>query len=492
MITTHTRARQIIRYLLALSLVCNPADSPAQSAIRKGAYTTTVQVRNAIRRLLSDAPLTRASVGIKIISLSKGTVLFSQDDGKLFHPASTLKLVTTAAALHDLGPGYRFTTRITAGGEQHGNTLVGDLVIRGSGDPLLSVADLDSMIMELKTRGIQAITGNLIGNRALFDTIGWGAGWMWDDEPNSDEAFITPLTVEGNSILFTVTPGGRAGMSPAYEIRPVTAYITVQNDAVTAVDTLIPALEITRHHGENRFRITGRIEPGAIPVENLLSVANPDLYFLTLFREHLNSNGIKFNGGLRIDTVTGGRELVDYMHTLDTVLHFMNKTSNNIAAENILRAIGVQQSGLPGSALKGIEAVNTYLARSGIDTSMLHMADGSGVSWYNIITPDVMVRILASEYRQSRTFPIFFNSLPTGGVDGTLKGRFRGSPAAGRVHAKTGSLSGVSTLAGYVRGADNQLFAFSIMCDHYPGNLNELRRLQDEIVILLARSRLKK
>ena len=482
----------IFRLLVMLVLISSGVYGQPHPSPTTGGYTTGARIRSAIHTILSDSVLTKATVGIKIVALRNGAVLFKQNENKLFHPASTLKLVTAATALHRLGPGYRFLTTVSAHGSIQGHTLKGDIVVRGTGDPLLTVADFDSLITEIKAKGIETITGDLIGNRTLFDSISWGAGWMWDDEPSSDEPFITPLSVEGNSILFTVTPGNAAGSVPAFEQRPTTSYITVRNEGTTSDDTLIPPLLITRNHGENLFRISGRLAPNSLPSEYSVSVANPDLYFLTLFKEHLLSHGIRWTGIIRVDTVTGNRDIVRSGHTLDSVLYFMDKSSNNLAAENLLRTIGIFRSGPPGSVVNGIAAVGDYLAECGIDTASLHIADGSGVSWYNIITPDAMVKLLASEYRHKKTFPVFYESLPVGGVDGTLKSRFRGSRAEGNVHAKTGSLSGVSTLTGYVGSADHQMVAFCIMCDHYPGNINELRKLQDWIVDLLAGSHLKK
>ncbi len=164
----------------------------------------------------------------------------------------------------------------------------------------------------------------------------------------------------------------------------------------------------------------------------------------------------------------------------------MNKISDNLSAENIVKTMGAASAGTPGTADKGLNAIKCYLPRIGVDTAQLFLADGSGVSRYNLLSADQLIRLLAGVYRQSRIFPVFYNSLPIAGIDGTLAGRMNNTPAAGNLRAKTGTLNGTSCLSGYVRTRDAELLAFSMMMQNFLSSPDICRRAQDSIGILMA------
>ncbi len=461
----------------------NPTSQRKQS-------TRNANLRSRIDRLIADTQQAGAEIGIKIIELKGGRVLYEKNAQKLFHPASVQKLLTTACALDILGSKYRFPLTASVTSPPEGGIVHGDMVVKGTGDPLLKVADFDSVIARLDLAGIRRIEGDLVGDASFFDTIPWGQGWMWDDEPNSDEAFITPLTVEGNCITVTVSPGPTAGSGAVVSFSPITDYVTLQNQCITTsmVEEAPPAVH--RSHGLNTVLVDGTIGRHSEPVEVTISVAEPALYFIHLFIGELQSHGITLTGHGRVGTSRGEREIARTGHLLDSVVHFTNKTSYNLGAETILKTLGAHKFGPPGSAENGIRVIKEYLAENHIDTSKMRLVDGSGVSWYNLLSPDGMVGLLAHEYHNTKNFPVFYESLPVAGVDGTLKNRLGGTQAAGNVHAKTGTLLGVSTLAGYVRTADKHLLAFCIMTDHYPDRIVASRNLQDTVMKMLAGYRL--
>ena len=330
-----------------------------------------------------------------------------------------------------------------------------------------------------------------MGNTSYFDTLSWGAGWMWDDEPDPDEAFISALNVNDNAIEVSVRPGRRIGEPVEVTLNPPTAFVNVLNSGVTSRDTLIQHVRVTRRRGENTIVIEGRMDPHAPQEQFTLSVWKPELYFLSLFKERLAEAGVKVRGPVRLDTLAGTLELAELLHPIDSILHKVNKPSDNLAAESLLKAIAAEKGGTRGSATVGLSLAESCMAAIGVDTTNMMLYDGSGVSWYNAITPDALAQLLVKMSRDPDQFRVFYESLPVAGVDGTLKARMKGTSAEGNVHAKTGSLTGVSSLSGYATSADGTPLAFSILCNHFPSKLSILRDKQDKIMELLTGSRLK-
>jgi D-alanyl-D-alanine carboxypeptidase/D-alanyl-D-alanine-endopeptidase (penicillin-binding protein 4) len=475
--------------LIAVALICCSCsgravlhDQPDSGNVSNSAH----RLQENINHLLDDSLLSSSFVGIKIISLEDSTTLFSANSNKLFHPASNMKLVTTAAGLQLLGPQFNFVTSITTDGNVSNGILEGNIYITGSGDPVLRTEHFDSLADAFRQRGITTISGNIIGDISYYDGLAWGSGWMWDDEPTSDAAFITPLTVNDNCVEISISPGKRKGDLPQISIEPTTTYFPIINNGNTSDDTTLPKLDVTRVKGENTFIVQGRISPAGITQQFTLSVWKPELFFLELFKERLSEHGVSIHGTIRIDSGKNLLPLFQIRHPLDSVFHQINKQSDNLGAENLLKTLSANAYGEPGSALTGLSMVKRYLQSIGIDTTLMILADGSGLSSYNLISPDAMVKLLFEQYNNKQTFRLFYESLPIAGIDGTLKNRMKGSRAEGNVHAKTGSLTGVSTLSGYVKTLDGHLLAFSIMCNHFPGEIRSLRTLQNNIMEVLA------
>jgi D-alanyl-D-alanine carboxypeptidase/D-alanyl-D-alanine-endopeptidase (penicillin-binding protein 4) len=443
----------------------------------------------AISRILDDSMFSHDFLGVMVVSLPDGALLYERNSSKLFHPASNLKLFTTATALNLLDPGFQCTTRVFASGPVVDGLLQGDLTVRGSGDPMIETDDLDTLAARLRASGIRIIAGDIVGDTSYFDDQRWGRGWMWDDEPDADEAFFSPLTLNANAVDIVVEPGRSAGKRPGVALRPPTSYLSVENVAVTSRDTTLPPLKVTRTHGTNALLVTGHLAPGAAARTFHLSVDQPESYFLHLLRERLSKHGIEVRGASRFARAPAVPPTLVISHPLDTVLHQINKISDNIAAENLLKILGAEKIGTPGTSEKGLTLVRRYVGDLGVDTTTAVIADASGVSAYTIVTPEMIIRLLRHEYDRSSTFGRFYESLPIAGRDGSLRSRMGGTAADSNAHAKTGSLAGVSSLSGYVTSADGVLLAFSILANHHPGEIAVLRQMQDRIVELLASSR---
>ncbi len=457
---------------------------PLQITDGKSSFDT---LHRYIDRMIDDSTFSSCFFGIKIVSVNDGRILYERNADKLFHPASNTKLFTTATALHIFDSKFRCKTEFSIDGKVNKHILRGNFVLKGFGDPLFTTDDLDSIINVLKKKEITTIKGNLIGNESYFDDIPWGRGWMWDDEPDPDEAFISPITINDNAIDMIVSPAQQKGMPPSVQFKPQTSQCRIINNGVTTNDPSIPPLHVTRKRGENTFEITGRIEPKSLPQKFSFSVYQPPMFALRLLKERLQINGITVTGSLLLDSVTSSvSHAVEFSHPIDSVIHRINKESDNIAAENILKILGAEYFHTLGSTESGLQVVREYLDHEGIDTSAITLVDGSGVSFYNAVTPNTIVGLLIRQHHNQRTFTRFYESLPIAGVDGTLHYRMRGTTAEGNVHAKTGSLTGVSALSGYATTKSGTLLAFSFLSEYFPKDISDLRNLQDRMLEFLT------
>ncbi len=441
------------------------------------------EIKRGIDTLLADSLFPPSNIGIKIVSTETGGLLYALNSDMLFNPASNEKLVTTATALTTLGPSFPLKTSVYA------DTTGGTILIKGRGDPLLSHNDLDSLaglVAPLLSRGK---SWHLGVNVRYFDDLEWGAGWTWDEEPAAYGMFISPLIVDNNAIEVHVQPAPRAGIPPEILCTPSTGYVTVENTAMTVADTpLTTPLTISRKGRErsNTITIEGQILLGGRAVSEYLSVRKPELYAGAVFAERLGARGVPVVAVAADTTEPTGTPLAEYVHLLDTAVTFMNKVSDNLAAEALLKAVAAQTYHVPGTAELGAHSARALLSRWGCDTTRIAIADGSGLSRYNLTSASTVVLLLQSMAHDTANFRTFFHSLPIAGVDGTIGRRMRGTPAEGNLRAKTGSLSGVSALSGYVRTAAGEMITFSILTQNFPESSRPYRLVQDRIGEFLA------
>ncbi|MCX6139121.1 MAG: D-alanyl-D-alanine carboxypeptidase/D-alanyl-D-alanine-endopeptidase [Ignavibacteriales bacterium] len=457
----------------------------AQSAAQK----VTQGFRNELDTIL-NSPTFRATItGIKIVSLDNDEVLYERNASLLLRPASTTKLFTTSTALHVLGTSYSFATEMFTDSISNDGTTVRNLYFRGHGNPDFSSAELDSVILQLKSRGIRTISGNIVGDASFFDDKRWGNGWMWDDEPSGFAAYNSALTINRNCVRVVVSPGTTIGEPPIVTAEPPTAYVTMENTATTIADTSESSLEISRKYFDrsNTITVNGGLRLSSSGRKELITVLSPERYFLTLAKEALERDSINVHGAIALGSVPQGAVLLErHRQPIDSMMVFLNKESDNLSAENTLKTIGAAAFGAPGSTENGITAVKKVMAGWGIDSASFLQVDGSGVSHYNLIAPEAFVKLLTGMYRRRDIFDIFFFSLPIAGVDGTLGGRMKGTLAENNLHAKTGTISGVTTLSGYVRTQDSEMLAFSIMIQNFIGSPASFRDAQDAIGTAMA------
>jgi len=454
-----------------------------EDARRIPSYSPWPELKRQIDELLPDSLFPPSNAGIRIVSLSSGQTLYDLNPDLCFIPGSNQKLFTSATALHELGPDYRFTTRVFA------DTVSSPVItLRGAGDPLLATHDMDSLAALVAGRLPGGRIWTLAGDTSWFDDLDRGSGWCWDDEPDPTAMFISPLSLNGNAIRVLVRPGRRPGDSARVATDPPTGFVTVENSATTRADALPGSIKISRRWREhsNTMTVAGEIRPADSLVSKHISIAQPEWYALTVLRERLESRGVRC-GGMILDTIPQGSwEVANLSHRLDSVLTYMNIVSDNLSAENVLKTLGAEKRGGPGSAAAGAGVLRSFLSGMGIDTSRIIIADGSGVSRYNLTTASAIVSLLVGMRAYREIFPLWYSTFPVAGLDGTLSRRLSGTPAEGNLHAKTGTLSGVASLSGYVATADGDTLAFSMVMEHFPFRARPYRDVQDRLCSFLA------
>ncbi|HTO92773.1 MAG TPA: D-alanyl-D-alanine carboxypeptidase/D-alanyl-D-alanine-endopeptidase, partial [Bacteroidota bacterium] len=348
--------------------------------------------------------------------------------------------------------------------------------------------NLDTLAAVLRATLPAESTWTIAGDLSLFDDLPRGPGWAWDDEPDPTAMSISALSLNGNTVGVTVRPGSRTGDSAHVTIDPPTTFTPLENEATTDTAGAKSTIDVTRNWREhmNTVIVRGKIPQQDTAESTSLCVADPHWYALTVFREKLEAWGIRC-GGLMLDTVPrGAAEYAACGHRLDSVLVFMNHESDNLSAENILKTLAAEKTRLPGTTAGGAEVVMLFLAGLGLDTTNISIADGSGVSRYDLTSAATITALLEAMRNKRDMFPAWYASLPVAGRSGTIARRMRGTAAEGNLRAKTGTLNGVSALSGYVTTADGEELAFSILMQNYPSRAGAYRRAQDRIGALLA------
>lgn len=438
------------------------------------------------RYVQSAALLERSEAGIVVFDLTDGTPVYRYQDKKLYRPASVEKIVTAVTALSVLGEDYRFETRMGYVGEiTPDSVLKGDLYVCGGFDPEFMPDDLERLARSVRSMGINRISGKLIGDVSLMDSVYWGAGWSWDDTPESFQPYLSPLMLNRGCVDITVRPS-EPGMPPSVTVFPESDSYTVENAARSHAPEC-GTVRITRDwlHHSNLIQISGNVTRTQ---KRTLNVCDPACFFLRSFRNVLYKQDIHVEGvaqGIIPDTAVVWMDTV--VRPLDPVLKRALKKSDNLSAEALFYHLGIHEKGMPYSGVEESREVICRFMKEKIGRipENYRIADGSGVSLYNYISPDLLVEYLKYAYYHSAVFQPFYEALPIAGIDGTLQHRMKGGKAYRNVRAKTGTVTGVSSLAGYVRSRNGHMLAFAIINQNVLKG-KEARNFQDKICEILA------
>ncbi|MBI5183778.1 MAG: D-alanyl-D-alanine carboxypeptidase/D-alanyl-D-alanine-endopeptidase [Nitrospinae bacterium] len=446
--------------------------------------------REKMNLILSDKCLSNGKTSIKIISLYHGDILYEYNSNDLLIPASNVKLVTTAAALLNLHPNYRFKTTLSTDGSINDNVLKGNLYIKGFGDPMLVSEELWMMVKDLHNLGIRSITGDIIADDTFFDSERVGNGWGRNIGSQAYCARIGALSFNFNTITVYVEPGKEEGKSPIVVLDPLTRFISVDNKAITISQKKKNRLIVDRVEGDkmDKIIISGKIAKGKERNRFYLNISNPPLYTASGFRDLLSREGIEVKGEIIIGRQPSGvKELVvHYSKSLSSIIQGLNKLSNNFIAEQILKTMGAEIKGEHGTEENGLKIVYDFMEKVGIDNGTYTIVDGSGLSEKNRLSADQFLKVLIYMYNDFTLQPEYLSSLSVMGVDGSLNGRLNNTHAERKIRSKTGTLNGVNALSGYAKTRDDEIIAFSILMNYKGCDHGKIKAIQNKIALLMV------
>ncbi|MBX7118844.1 MAG: D-alanyl-D-alanine carboxypeptidase/D-alanyl-D-alanine-endopeptidase, partial [Gemmatimonadaceae bacterium] len=474
--------------------------------------------------LLGDPMFRSAHWGVLVVDPASGDTLYSRNAGKLFMPASNQKLLTGAVALAQLGPDFRFTTRVLGAAYPIHGILTGDLAVVGEGDPSVSdslaggdaMAPLRALADSLAARGITEVTGRLVRGADTFADSSLGFGWAWDDLDYDYSAPVDELFFNEGFARVTVVGGATAGAPVTVRTAPATTVPALGRIEVVTIaanraangaangaaagaasgsgtgSSAIPARSHVEWAGDvrgprPRVDLRGAVRAGdSVTVE--VALRHPAAAWLDAFHEALRARGITVHGGVAPDALADTAGMVTLATResppLSAILPYFEKPSQNQFGEILFKTLGRVRAGA-GTADSGRAVVERQLVAWGADSAGFAVRDGSGLSRHDYVSPETIVRVLDA-MRRHPAFRTYYDALPIAGVDGTIRTRMRGTPAAGNVHAKTGTLDKARALSGYVTTADGRLLLFSMLANNHVVPNREVERVQDALAAFLA------
>ena len=406
-----------------------------------------------------------SNAGIAIYDLTARRPVYDYQADRLSRPASTMKLLTAIAALSHPDAREPFRTEVWYRGTVQADTLRGDLYVVGGFDPEFDDEALDSLAEAVARLPFSVIAGKVYGDVSMKDSLHWGSGWLWDDNPSAFQPYLSPLMLEKGVVTVSARPAER-GMPALLRCTPASTYYRLVN-RTTSGNPRAGGFRLTRDwmHNSNTLVATGNVGRRTARVINLYSSQD---FFMHTFVERLQERGVT------ADPLYGFREfhpdslavrVAVHETSMQAVLDQCLKESDNLNAEALLYRLGKQATGRRYiSADDGLDAVNDLIEQLDLDPDDYNLADGCGLSHYDYVTPELLVAFLRYAYGRTDVFQSLYKALPVSGVDGTLEHRmgYR-TPGFRRVHAKTGTYTGVSCLAGYLQAKNGHWVAFAIM-----------------------------
>ncbi len=458
------------------------------------AKKATARFAERAEALLGTGPAGKGEWGLLIVDAESGEVLYQQNADRYFVPASNMKLFTTALALEKLGAAYRFhTTLETSGTISSEGVLTGNLVLVGRGDPNLSNRKFpyelkeefdgppEKALVELAdavtAKGVKEISGDIVGDDSYFPRERYPNGWEIDDMVWEYGAAISAIVVDDNTVALTLTPGEQPGASVQAAVSPATPDFTVVNELVTSAAEVKSDLTLTREPGANVVVIRGSLPAKSAPRKLILSIQEPAQHAAALFKHLLEERGIRVAGVARTRHESGDASgdptvLAEHVSVpLNDAVKLINKISQNLHTEMLLRTVA-RQNGVWAKPEDLMKVPADFYTAAGILPEDVIQTDASGLSRHDLVTPRAIEALLSFAQKQPWFAP-YYASLPVAGTDGTLEDRMKNTIAAGRIHAKTGSVEHVRTLSGFAETPGGRRLIFSILSNNQGGKNHE-------------------
>jgi D-alanyl-D-alanine carboxypeptidase/D-alanyl-D-alanine-endopeptidase (penicillin-binding protein 4) len=468
-----------------------------------------------INYILRQSSAQRGFWGIEVVRLRDGRVLFKQNADHLFMPASNMKLFTTAAALGKLGPEFIFRTTVETDVAPDSRGRVNNLVLVGRGDANIgsrvvpynlkterkSPADevLRELADQVAARGVREVGGNLVADDSYFLFEPYGHDWAAEDLQWGYAAPVTALAFNDNALFLHVQPATTAGQPAMVSLDPISDYYRLNNRLETTAAADTKHVYVERAPGSMELDVWGEVPLGSIIDDDTVSIENPPQLIADLFLKLLEARGIKVRGRVvvrhlsRMDAAETSnpfpapapRALLAEHDSLPLRedIRVINKVSQNLHAEMLLRTLAHEAKNY-GSLTVGLEVLRDFATQARISADQFYFADGSGLSRKALVAPEAVVKLL--EYMaRSPHFNAFYDSLPVAGVDGTLAERFAGSPAEGHIHAKTGTITHVNALSGYMDLPNGDRLAFSLFGNADLLEAHDAVKVVDEIALAI-------
>ena len=500
-----TRKASLAILALALMLsgcaekTARPVVAPKPTGTLPATRTPLEQLQFDLRSIFSSAAIDHAFWGVSVRSLKNDELLFSLNANRMQTPASNQKLITTAVAAEKLGWDFRYTTKVYATGPQSGSAIDGDLVIVSNGDPTINPRHperwgvFDAWAKQLHSRGIQSVSGRLIGDDNAFAEPGLGVGWAWDDLSEGYGAPVGGLQYNENQIDLLIGPGLEAGARAIVSMSPPDSGLRLDNTLVTVAADQPSRISIRRNPGSPVLTITGQVAAGSPATSAVAAVPNPTLLYLNALRAALERNGIIVGGSpadiddfhVKPDYSKATLLIEDQSAPLSSIVDVCLKWSRNEYAETLLYSLAPVQ--VEATAEAGLDIVRETLSSWGVAPELYIARDGSGLSRNDYVSPDALIGVLTHMWRDPRHMQPFRDAQPQGGVSGTLANRLKNTVAFERVWAKTGSMSNVRSISGYLMTLDNEPIVFSFMSTGFRVPASQIDATMDEALVRLVK-----
>lgn len=426
-------------------------------------------------------------VGIYAYDLTDNRPLYDYQAQKLSRPASTMKLITAISALAHPQGSEPFRTEVWAQGYIEQDTLFGNVYVVGAMDPEFDNEALDSLVSVLSSLSFSHVKGCLLGDVSMKDSIYWGNGWAWDDNPNAYQPYLSPLMLQKGAVEVETTPTTK-GMPADLVVTPISTYYNITNNTLSATPEA-GKFVLSRNWLENgnELVVSGNV---ARKREDRVNVYKPEKFFMHTLQERLQARGMQFDAPYAFQEWHRNDScflLAAHETPVQQVLDEMMKESDNLNAEAMFYRLALHATGRRHlSSDDAIEQIEQSIKRLGYAPSNYRIADGCGLSNYNAVSPELLVAFLRFAYTQPAIFQAIYQSLPVAGIDGTLQTRMRrGSPAYRKVRAKTGTVTGICSLAGYLTASNGHQIAFAIINQNHLKH-RDARLLQDKVCEFLC------